>query len=53
VHGSNTPHCGSYPTKVQKYVDRQGNSICGDKGFYECIAKPFVAGFFGKKENAP
>jgi hypothetical protein len=53
VHGTNTPHCSSYPTKVQKYVDSQGNSICGDKGFYECIAKPFVAGFFGKKENAP
>jgi hypothetical protein len=53
VHGSNTPNCGTYPTKVKRYVESQGNSICGDKGFYECIAKPFVAGLFGKKENAP
>jgi soluble lytic murein transglycosylase-like protein len=47
VRGSNTPHCHNYPDKVKRYVDKQGTNICGTKGFYECIAKPFVAGFTG------
>jgi len=51
VHGSNTPNCGTYPAKVKTYVEKQGSSICGDKSFYDCIAKPFIAGLFGKKEN--
>jgi hypothetical protein len=33
---------------VKTYVEKQGNSICGDKGFYDCIARPFIAGLFGK-----
>jgi hypothetical protein len=48
VHGTNTPTCHNYPTKVATYVEKQGNAICGDKGFYQCIAKPFVAGLLGK-----
>jgi hypothetical protein len=48
VTGSNTPNCHTYPSKVKNYVDKLGNSICGDKGFYDCIAKPFLAGLFGK-----
>jgi hypothetical protein len=47
VRGTNTPTCHNYPTKVANYVEKQGNSICGDKGFYDCIAKPFIAGFTG------
>lgn len=52
VHGSNTPHCGNYPNKVKNYVESQGSSICGGKGFYDCIAKPFISGLFGKPENS-
>jgi len=48
VRGTNTPNCRTYPSKVKTYVERQGNSICGDKGFYDCIAKPFIAGLSGK-----
>ena len=49
VHGSNTPNCRTYPSKVKTYVEKQGNPICGDKGFYECIARPFIAGLFGRR----
>ena len=49
VRGTNTPQCHNYPNKVAGYVERQGNSICGSKGFYDCIAKPFLAGFMGAK----
>jgi hypothetical protein len=52
VRGTNTPHCHNYPSKVQTYVEKQGKSICGDKGFYDCIAKPFIAGLFGKRDSA-
>lgn len=52
VHGSNTPNCHTYPSKVKTYVEKAGTSICGGKGFYDCIAKPFIAGLFGKKEDA-
>ena len=51
VRGTHTPHCRTYPTKVQTYVEKQGSSICGDKSFYDCIAKPFVAGLFGSKSE--
>lgn len=50
VHGTNTPHCTTYPTKVKNYVEKQGSSICGRKSFYQCIAEPFIAGLFGKSE---
>lgn len=48
VRGTNTPNCKTYPTKVKTYVEREAASICGDKSFYDCIAKPFIAGLFGK-----
>ena len=53
VHGTNTPNCRTYPSKVKTYVEKQGNSICGDKGFYECIARPFIAGLFGSRVAGP
>lgn len=52
VHGSNTRNCYTYPNKVKTYVEKQGNSLCGDKSFYQCIAKPFIAGLFGKSEDS-
>jgi hypothetical protein len=48
VRGTNTPNCRNYPAKVKTYVEKQGGSICGDKGFYDCIARPFIAGLFGR-----
>jgi hypothetical protein len=48
VRGTNTPNCRTYPAKVKTYVEKQGNPICGDKGFYDCIARPFIVGLFGK-----
>jgi hypothetical protein len=50
VRGTNTPHCKNYPSKVAGYVKKQGGSICGDKNFYDCIAKPFVEGFTGSRD---
>jgi len=50
VLGKNTPGCQNYPKKVQTYVESSGNALCGDKTFYDCIAKPFVAGLFGQRE---
>lgn len=47
VKGTNTPRCHTYPNKVQKFVEGSAKSICDGRGFYECIAKPFVAGLFG------
>lgn len=49
VKGTNTPNCRTYPTKVKNYVEREAESLCGDKTFYECIAKPFVNGLLGKQ----
>ena len=51
VRGTHTPNCRTYPSKVARYVESLGGSICGDKGFYACIAKPFVAGLFGKRDE--
>jgi hypothetical protein len=50
VRGTNTPHCKNYPSKVAGYVKKQGGSICGNKSFYDCIAKPFVEGFTGSRD---
>lgn len=50
VHGTNTPNCHSYPSKVQQYVQKQAASLCGDRSFIDCIAKPFVAGLLGEKK---
>ena len=48
VRGTNTPNCKTYPSKVKTYVERQGMSLCANQSFYDCIAKPFIAGLFGK-----
>lgn len=53
VRGTNTPNCRTYPSKVKTYVEKEGNSLCGDKSFYECIAKPFIAGLLGRRSSAP
>jgi soluble lytic murein transglycosylase-like protein len=47
VTGSNTPNCKTYPDKVRRYVEASAKSICDGRGFYECIAKPFIAGLMG------
>jgi len=51
VRGTNTPNCQTYPGKVKTYVEKQGMSICADQTFYDCIAKPFIAGLFGRSES--
>jgi soluble lytic murein transglycosylase-like protein len=48
VTGSNTPNCKTYPDKVRRYVEASAKSICDGRGFYECIAKPFIAGLMGE-----
>ena len=48
VKGTNTPRCHTYPNKVQKFVEGSAKSICDGRGFYDCIAKPFIAGLFGE-----
>lgn len=48
VRGTNTPRCHTYPNKVQKYVERDAQALCGDKTFYQCIAQPFMAGLLGR-----
>jgi hypothetical protein len=48
VKGTNTPRCHTYPSKVKSFIENQGTSICNGRGFYECIAKPFIAGLMGE-----
>lgn len=48
VRGTNTPRCHTYPTKVQKYVERDAQALCGGQDFYACIAKPFMDGLLGR-----
>ena len=50
VKGTNTPNCKTYPSKVKNYVERQAESLCGDKTFYQCIAKPFMDGLLGRRD---
>ncbi|HEU4993717.1 MAG TPA: transglycosylase SLT domain-containing protein [Gemmatimonadaceae bacterium] len=52
VRGTNTPRCHTYPTKVQKFVERDAEALCGDKGFYDCIAEPFMNGLLGRTASA-
>jgi Transglycosylase SLT domain len=52
VTGSNTPHCATYPDKVKRYVEASAKSICDGRGFYDCIAKPFIAGLMGEDPKA-
>jgi soluble lytic murein transglycosylase-like protein len=49
VRGTNTPRCHTYPNKVQQYVERDAQALCGDKSFYDCIAQPFMAGLLGQR----
>jgi len=51
VTGSNTPNCKTYPDKVRRYVEASAKSICDGRGFYDCIAKPFIAGLLGDDPN--
>src|SRR5262249_17723741 len=48
VHATNTRNCKTYPSKVKGYVESSASSICASKSFYQCSAKPFVAGLLGK-----
>ncbi len=48
VRGTNTPRCHTYPSKVKGFIENQGSTICNGRGFYECIAKPFVEGLLGE-----
>lgn len=52
VKGTNTPRCHTYPDKVQSFVENQATSICNGRSFYDCIAKPFIAGLFGNEDAA-
>jgi hypothetical protein len=47
VKGTNTPRCHTYPSKVKSFIENQGKSICSGRGFYDCIAKPFIEGLMG------
>jgi hypothetical protein len=51
VKGTNTPRCHTYPSKVKNFVEGQATSICSGRGFYDCIAKPFIDGLFGHPDN--
>ena len=51
VRGSNTPNCKTYPDKVKRYIEASAQSICNGRGFYDCIAKPFIAGLMGDDPN--
>ena len=53
MKGTNTPRCHTYPNKVKDFVEKQATSICNGKGFYECIAKPFINGLFGSGDQPP
>lgn len=48
VRGTNTPRCHTYPTKVQRFVERDAQALCGDQDFYACIARPFMDGLLGR-----
>jgi len=32
-------------------LEKSHGKLCADKGFYDCIARPFLAGLFGKREE--
>jgi hypothetical protein len=49
VRGTNTPRCHTYPSKVQRFVERDAKALCGDRDFYSCIAEPFMAGLLGER----
>jgi len=51
VRGTNTPRCHTYPNKVQKFVERDAEALCGNQNFYQCIAKPFMDGLLGRPSD--
>jgi len=51
VRGTNTPRCHTYPNKVQKFVERDAQALCGNQSFYRCIAQPFMAGLLGRSNT--
>ena len=51
VKGTNTPNCKTYPDKVKRYVEASAKSICDGRGFFDCIAKPFIDGLLGEDEK--
>ena len=52
VRGTNTPNCKTYPDKIERYVERDAQSLCGGRDFYDCIAKPFIRGLLGEANLA-
>ena len=48
VRGTNTPRCHTYPNKVEQFVERDAEALCGKQSFYQCIAKPFMNGLLGR-----
>jgi hypothetical protein len=52
VNGTNTPRCHTYPSKVKSFIENQGKSICDGRGFYDCIAKPFIEGLMGTPKDS-
>jgi hypothetical protein len=52
VKGTNTPRCHTYPSKVKSFIENQGTSICNGRGFYDCIAKPFIDGLMGGRPDS-
>ena len=52
VNGTNTPRCHTYPSKVKGFIENQGTSICNGRGFYDCIAKPFINGLLGGAKDS-
>lgn len=52
VNGTNTPRCHTYPSKVKGFIENQGTSICNGRGFYDCIAKPFINGLLGGSKDS-
>ena len=49
VRGTNTPRCHTYPSKVQKFVERDAKALCGEQDFYRCIAQPFMNGLLASR----
>ena len=52
VRGTNTPNCKTYPDKIERYVERDAQSLCGGRDFYDCIARPFIKGLLGEANLA-
>lgn len=48
VRGTNTPHCKTYPKKVQRYVETGAKSLCEGKSFRDCIIRPMISGLVGE-----